>query len=133
VRRDRPAAAAHRIPPATRSGRQYGRRRPGDRPDGTAGASARGAWPPPWSIVFCNLIYKTIDLIYSAETFILCEVSFPREDFPFTNSGVLLMALPNKEGQRVPNVKFPIRAGNDWKTVTTDDLFKGKTVVVFSL
>src|SRR5690606_9649632 len=51
----------------------------------------------------------------------------------FNNTGVLLMALPNHEGKRVPNVSFPVRVGNDWKTVTTDDLFKGKTVVVFSL
>src|SRR5690606_13493366 len=43
------------------------------------------------------------------------------------------MALANHEGKRVPNVSFPVRVGNDWKTVTTDDLFKGKTVVVFSL
>jgi len=43
------------------------------------------------------------------------------------------MALANHEGKRVPNVSFPIRVGNDWKTTTSDDLFKGKTVVVFSL
>lgn len=41
--------------------------------------------------------------------------------------------LKNKEGQRVPNVTFPIRAGNEWKTVSTDDVFAGKTVIVFSL
>lgn len=43
------------------------------------------------------------------------------------------MALPNHEGKRVPNVTFRTRVDNDWKDVTTDDLFKGKTVVVFSL
>jgi len=43
------------------------------------------------------------------------------------------MALANHEGKRVPNVTFRVREGNDWKNVTTDDLFKGKTVVVFSL
>ena len=43
------------------------------------------------------------------------------------------MALPNKEGQRVPNVTFPTRQNGDWVNVTTDELFKGKTVVVFSL
>ena len=43
------------------------------------------------------------------------------------------MALANHEGKRVPNTSFPVRVGNDWKTLTTDDLFKGKTVVVFSL
>ena len=41
--------------------------------------------------------------------------------------------LQNREGQRVPDVTFRIRANNDWKNVTTDDLFDGKTVVVFSL
>ncbi len=41
--------------------------------------------------------------------------------------------LNNHEGQRVPNVSFPIRKNNEWMQVTTDDLFKGKTVVVFSL
>lgn len=41
--------------------------------------------------------------------------------------------LQNKEGQRVPNVTFRIRENNDWKDVTTSQLFEGKTVVVFSL
>ncbi len=41
--------------------------------------------------------------------------------------------LPNKEGQRVPNVTFRTRQNNDWVDVTTDDLFAGKTVIVFSL
>jgi len=41
--------------------------------------------------------------------------------------------LPNHEGQRVPNVAFRVRQNHDWKTVTTDELFAGKTVVVFSL
>jgi glutaredoxin-like protein len=41
--------------------------------------------------------------------------------------------LSNREGQAVPQVKFRIRSGNEWQTVTTDELFKGKTVVVFSL
>lgn len=41
--------------------------------------------------------------------------------------------LKNHEGQRVPQVNFRIRENNEWKTVSTDDLFKGKTVVVFSL
>ena len=41
--------------------------------------------------------------------------------------------LQNREGQRVPNVTFPVRENNAWKQVTTDDIFKGKTVVVFSL
>ncbi|RYX99687.1 glutathione peroxidase [bacterium] len=41
--------------------------------------------------------------------------------------------LKNNEGQKVPNVTFKTRQNNEWKDVTTDDLFKGKNVVVFSL
>jgi len=41
--------------------------------------------------------------------------------------------LPNQEGQRVPSVTFRTRQNNDWVDVTTDDLFAGKTVIVFSL
>ncbi len=39
----------------------------------------------------------------------------------------------NKEGQTVPEVSFACRVGDDWQTVTTDDIFKGKTVVLFAL
>ena len=38
-----------------------------------------------------------------------------------------------KEGQRVPQVTFRTRTGSDWKNVTSDEIFKGRTVVVFSL
>ena len=41
--------------------------------------------------------------------------------------------LPNKEGQRVPDVTFKTRQGEDWADVTSHDLFSGKKVVVFSL
>ncbi len=41
--------------------------------------------------------------------------------------------LANRDGQRVPNVNFRVRQNDAWKTLTTDELFKGKTVVVFSL
>jgi glutaredoxin-like protein len=41
--------------------------------------------------------------------------------------------LQNRQGQRVPQVSFRVRENNEWKTVTTDDIFKDKTVVVFSL
>ncbi|KAA6186913.1 glutathione peroxidase [Thiohalocapsa marina] len=41
--------------------------------------------------------------------------------------------LQDRTGQKVPNVTFRTREGHDWKDVTTDDIFKGKTVVVFSL
>lgn len=40
----------------------------------------------------------------------------------------------HREGQRVPEVSFPVRDNlGNWKKVTTTDLFAGKTVVVFSL
>ena len=41
--------------------------------------------------------------------------------------------LSNREGQRVPQVTFRMRVDNDWRNVTTDEIFRGKTVVVFSL
>jgi len=41
--------------------------------------------------------------------------------------------IANREGQSVPQVAFRTRVNGEWKTVTTDDLFKGKTVAVFSL
>ncbi len=37
------------------------------------------------------------------------------------------------EGQRIPAVTFPTRQGDQWVNVTTDELFAGKTVIVFSL
>src|SRR5574339_419754 len=39
----------------------------------------------------------------------------------------------SREGQRVPQVAFRTRARGEWQTVTTDEVFKGRTVVVFSL
>ncbi len=41
--------------------------------------------------------------------------------------------LASREGQRVPNVTFRTRQNNQWINLTTDDLFAGKTVAVFSL
>lgn len=41
--------------------------------------------------------------------------------------------FPSREGQSVPDVTFRLRRNGDWATVTTDDLFAGKNVVVFSL
>jgi glutaredoxin-like protein len=41
--------------------------------------------------------------------------------------------LPNREGQRVPQVTFRARNETDWKPLTTDDVFKGKKVVLFAL
>jgi len=39
----------------------------------------------------------------------------------------------NREGQRVPQVAFRTRQDGEWKTVTSDEIFRGRTVVVFSL
>jgi glutaredoxin-like protein len=37
------------------------------------------------------------------------------------------------EGKRVPSVTFKARPDDQWRDISTDELFKGKTVVVFSL
>jgi glutaredoxin-like protein len=39
----------------------------------------------------------------------------------------------DRTGKRVPQVTFRTRRGAEWVDVTTDELFAGKTVVVFSL
>ena len=41
--------------------------------------------------------------------------------------------LENREGQKVPSVVFKTRANGEFVDVSSDDIFKGKTVVVFSL
>jgi glutaredoxin-like protein len=41
--------------------------------------------------------------------------------------------LQNREGRNVPEVAFRIRRNGEWQTVTTDDLFANRNVVVFSL
>lgn len=42
--------------------------------------------------------------------------------------------LMNQEGQSVlVNVTFPLRINNNWENLTTEDVFKNKKVVVFSL
>jgi glutaredoxin-like protein len=41
--------------------------------------------------------------------------------------------LKNREGERVPNVTFRTRTTDGWLNLTTDELFAGKTVIVFSL
>jgi glutaredoxin-like protein len=40
---------------------------------------------------------------------------------------------PIREGQKVPQVTFRTRSGGDWKNVSSDDIFKGRSVVLFSL
>ena len=39
----------------------------------------------------------------------------------------------NIEGQRVPNVTFKTRRDHEWVDLTSDDIFAGKNVIVFSL
>ncbi|WP_075184565.1 glutathione peroxidase [Teredinibacter haidensis] len=41
--------------------------------------------------------------------------------------------LENKEGQAVPSVVFKTRQGDTWADISSDDIFKGKTVVLFAL
>ena len=41
--------------------------------------------------------------------------------------------LENREGKNIPQVAFRTRKNHEWVDVSTDDVFKGKTVVVFSL
>ena len=38
-----------------------------------------------------------------------------------------------REGQKVPQVTFRTRSGNDWKNVASDEICKGRTVVLLSL
>jgi glutaredoxin-like protein len=41
--------------------------------------------------------------------------------------------LENRKGQKVPQVAFRIRENGQWATVTSEQLFNGRTVVVFAL
>ena len=41
--------------------------------------------------------------------------------------------LESREGQNVPQVVFNTRVNNEWVQLTTDDLFKGKNVILFAL
>jgi glutaredoxin-like protein len=45
----------------------------------------------------------------------------------------MLPTADSLEGRPVPQATFKTRLDNQWRDLTTDDLFKGKTVVVFSL
>ena len=45
----------------------------------------------------------------------------------------MLPTAKQLEGKRVPNVTFKTRDNDQWKEVTTDQIFKGRTVAVFSL
>lgn len=39
----------------------------------------------------------------------------------------------NKEGQKIPKTEFKIQKNGKWETLTTDELFNNKKVVLFSL
>ena len=39
----------------------------------------------------------------------------------------------NREGQRIPQVSFKTRVEHEWVDITTDEIFSGKNVIVFSL
>ena len=41
--------------------------------------------------------------------------------------------LENREGKSIPDVTFRVIDEGNWKDVTTNELFEGKTVIVFSL
>ena len=41
--------------------------------------------------------------------------------------------LKNLEGKRIPEVTFRTRKGHEWVNLSSDDVFGGKTVVLFSL
>lgn len=41
--------------------------------------------------------------------------------------------LKSREGQKVPDVIFPIRVSGEWQKIGSDELFKGKSVVLFAL
>jgi len=41
--------------------------------------------------------------------------------------------LENKQGQKVPSVKFKVQVDNEWEAWSSDRLFANKKVVVFSL
>ena len=41
--------------------------------------------------------------------------------------------IQSKEGQPVPQVTFHTRQGNDWVDISSDQLFRGKNVIVFAL
>ena len=52
------------------------------------------------------------------------------------NSGIKLKErtmLSNIEGKTIPHVTFSTRNNEQWEKVSTDEIFKGKTVIVFAL
>lgn len=65
-----------------------------------------------------NQFYKRVKKIYDSLTLNNQEIS---------------MMLENKEGKQIPETSFHTYQGNDWMDVKTDEIFSGKTVIVFSL
>ena len=45
----------------------------------------------------------------------------------------MLPSAKSLEGKHVPDVTFKTRANNQWKDVSTDLVFKGRSVLVFCL
>ena len=45
----------------------------------------------------------------------------------------MIPSAASLQGKAVPSVIFKARPGDQWQDISTDDLFKGKTVVVFAL
>src|SRR5690349_24106577 len=45
----------------------------------------------------------------------------------------MAQALSNREGQRIPDVSFRLRRNGEWATITSDEIFARRNVVVFSL
>lgn len=43
------------------------------------------------------------------------------------------MSFVNKEGSNVPEVTFAIQKNNQWQKLTSNEIFKGKKVILFSL
>lgn len=42
-------------------------------------------------------------------------------------------SLPNREGKQVPDVTWPVRSGDEWKKMSSKEIFSGRRVILFSL
>ena len=80
-----------------------------------------------------------VDLLH---TIIAIKSSFPDSRIILCQLISRLFEMTLKEGDTVPSVTFKARVRDekiggdnpfDWKDVTSDDLFKGKRVAIFSL
>src|SRR6185437_11337638 len=72
-----------------------------------------------------------IDLIYVSVSPIILLVDlfqhFSKEQSRMAEN------LVSRESSRIPDVAFRVRRNGDWATITTDDVFANRNVVVFSL